>query len=219
MTTVRGELTRTRILDAALALFRERGYDNTTMRAIAERAQVALGNAYYYFESKDHLIQAFYGRTHDEHLAVCQPLLAETGSLRERLLMVMRAKLDTIEPYHQFAGALFKTAADPASPLNPFSDASRPVREEAIALFRTVVDGATTKIPADLRAELPQLLWTYHMGIILYWIHDRSTGRAKSYRLVEQTVMLIDRLVALAGLPLMGSIRASVLEMIAESQQ
>ena len=42
----------------------------------------------------------------------------------------MRAKLETIEPYHRFSGILFKTAADPESPLNPFGEESRPVREE-----------------------------------------------------------------------------------------
>ena len=211
-------MTRARILDTALALFLEKGYEHTTMRAVAERAEVALGNAYYYFESKDHLIQAFYGLTHDAHLAMAQPLLAEPRPFRDRLLDVMRAKLETIEPYHEFSAALFKTAADPASPLNPFSQASRDVREQSTALFRQVVDGSTTRMPSDLRAELPGLLWVYHMGIVLYWIHDQSPDRRKSYRLVENTVGLIDQLIMLARLPLMGRIRASVLRMIAESQ-
>jgi AcrR family transcriptional regulator len=46
------------------------------MRAIAERAGVALGNTYYYFRSKEHLIQAFYARSHAEHLAAAAPVLA-----------------------------------------------------------------------------------------------------------------------------------------------
>ena len=124
----KGERTRAQILEAALELFRERGYDETTMRAIAERAGVAVGNAYYYFRSKEHLIQAFYQQTHQEHLEASREILARERGLRERLLGVMRAKLDTIMPYHRFAGVLFKTAADPASPLNPFSEESGPTR-------------------------------------------------------------------------------------------
>ena len=54
--------TRSAIIDAALRLFRERGYDATTMRAIATEAGVSVGNAYYYFESKEQLIQGFYDR-------------------------------------------------------------------------------------------------------------------------------------------------------------
>jgi predicted ATPase len=40
---------------------------------------------------------------------------------------------DTIEPYHRFSGVLFQTAADPQSPLNPFSDESVPTRRESTA--------------------------------------------------------------------------------------
>src|SRR5947207_4583094 len=105
--TPKGARTRAAILEAALALFDQRGYEETTMRAIAERAGVALGNAYYYFRSKEHLIQAFYGRTHEEHLVASTPILEKQRTLKARLLGVMHAKLETIEPYHQFSGILF----------------------------------------------------------------------------------------------------------------
>ena len=52
----KGEQTRAKILESALALFMERGYEETTMRAVAEEAKVSLGNAYYYFESKEELV-------------------------------------------------------------------------------------------------------------------------------------------------------------------
>jgi len=63
------------ILNSALELLRDLGYEKTTMRAIAKKAGVSLGNAYHYFGSKDHLIQAFYHRTHAEHLAASLPVL------------------------------------------------------------------------------------------------------------------------------------------------
>ena len=215
-TTTKGEQTRARILETALTLFRERGYEETTMRAIAEHAGVALGSAYYYFRSKEQLIQAFYGRTHVEHLAACAPILARERTLRARLRGVMHAKLETIEPYHQFAGLLFKSAADPQSPLNPFSPESAPVRQEATELFAEVLRGSTTRVAADLQAELPELLWLYHMGIILFWIHDTSPGRVRTYRLTDHTVDLIARLIPLASLPVLRPVRRMILRTIAE---
>lgn len=212
--TLRGEQTRAVILETALDLFRERGYEETTMRAIAERAGVALGNAYYYFRSKEHLIQAFYGRTHDDHVAACAPILKHERTLKGRLLGVIKAKLDTIEPYHQFAGILFKTAADPDSPLNPFSPESLQVRQQSTALFAEVLKGARTKVPDDLMAELPDLLWIYHMGIVLFWIYDRSGNRIRSYRLAEHTVDLVTKLIRLASLPVMRPVRKSLLRML-----
>ncbi len=215
--TAKGEQTRQLILETALELFRERGYEDTTMRAIAERAGVALGGAYYYFRSKEELIQGFYLRTHEEHLAASAAILAGGGTFRERLLGVMRTKLETIAPYHQFSGKLFKTAADPDSPLNPFSAESQPARREATSVFAEVMRGATDlKLPEDLAAELPDLLWTYHMGVILFWVHDRSPGQARTWRLMERTVDLVARLVALARNPLLAPVRKSVLRLFRE---
>src|SRR3982074_3250548 len=45
-----------RILDATLALASKGGYDAVQMRAVAERADVALGTLYRYFPSKNHLL-------------------------------------------------------------------------------------------------------------------------------------------------------------------
>jgi AcrR family transcriptional regulator len=215
--TAKGEQTRTLILETAVELFLERGYEETTMRAIAERAGVALGSAYYYFRSKEQLIQAFYSRTHQEHVAESGEALRTERTLRDRLLGVMQAKLRTIEPYHRFSGVLFRTAADPESPLHPFSPESLPAREEATELFAEVVRGAEDRrLPGDLEAELPDLLWMYHMGIILFWIHDRSPGRVRTWTLMERTVDLVSRLIAISAFPLMGPIRKSVLRLLAD---
>ncbi len=214
--TPKGEQTRAQILEAALDLFRERGYEETTMRAIAEAAGVAVGNAYYYFESKEHLIQAFYARTHEEHVAASREVLGRERGLRERLLGVMRAKLDTIAPYHQFAGVLFKTAANPLSPLNPFSAESLPVRRQATEIFAEVVSGADTRLTPELAAELPNVLWLYQAGVILYWIHDSSPGCARSYRLMERSVKLVLRLISLFQFPLLRPFLKELLTMVAD---
>ena len=217
--TDKGQQTRAAILEAALEMFRERGYEQTTMRSIAERAEVALGNAYYYFHSKEHLIQAFYGRTHDEHLTASEAVLARERDLKARLLGVMRTKIETVEPYHQFAGKLFKTAADPHSPLNPFSEESEAVRQESIAVFAEVVRGSKTKVPKDLMADLPYMLWLCHMGIILFWIHDSSARRVRTYRLLGLTVDIMVKLIGVASNPLMRPLRRSAVRLMAELRQ
>lgn len=214
--TPKGEQSRALILNTALDLLQEHGYEKTTMRAIAKRAGVSLGNAYHYFGSKEHLIQAFYHRLHQEHLHAVHPELAKETTLRARLMTVMRLKISTLEPYHEFAGVLFKTAADPHSPLNPFADASAPVRRDSIQLFEEVVSETRARIPPDLREQLPYMLWLYHMGVIMFWIHDSSPKRARTYRLVDQTVDLLDKLISLASNPLMRPVRKRALKLISE---
>ena len=217
--TSKGEQTRAKILETALALFLERGYQETTMRAIASDAGVSLGNAYYYFRSKEHLIQAFYLRTHTEHLVAARPVLESETDFEKRLLGVMKAKLETIEVYHQFSGQLFRTAADPASPLNPFSDESEETRQESTALFEEVIAGSKIKLSKDMRRELPHLLWVYHMGVVLYWLHDDSPGRRRTHKLIGHTVPLVTRIVSLGSLPVLRTLTKRTLTFLAELRE
>ena len=56
--TARGERTLRKILDAALAEFGERGFSESSIASITQRARVALGTFYTYFDSKEALFQA-----------------------------------------------------------------------------------------------------------------------------------------------------------------
>ncbi|HET6857082.1 MAG TPA: helix-turn-helix domain-containing protein, partial [Streptomyces sp.] len=117
----KSEQTRALILETALRLFQEKGYDRTTMRAIAQEAGVSVGNAYYYFAGKEHLIQGFYDRMTHEHAADARARMAGTRDFSERLEIALTSWVDCASPYHEFASQFFRTAADPESPLSPFS--------------------------------------------------------------------------------------------------
>ncbi|QKW11096.1 TetR family transcriptional regulator [Streptomyces sp. NA04227] len=181
-----------------MRLFQERGYDKTTMRAIAKEAGVSVGNAYYYFAGKEHLIQGFYDRIADEHQRRVVPVLEKETDLESRLAGVLHIWLDIAEPYHEFAAQFFKNAADPESPLSPFSPESEHAREAAIEVHRQVLAGAKGKVPAELREILPELMWLSQMGLVLYWVFDRSEGHRRSRRLADRGARLTTRGVALA---------------------
>jgi AcrR family transcriptional regulator len=212
--TAKGEQTRRLILETALRLFRERGYAQTTMRAIATEAGVAVGNAYYYFSSKEQLIQGFYLGAQEGHRAAAAEALARETDFAARLRAVMHAGIDTNTPYHEFAATFFKTAAEPTSPLSPFSAESSPPRDASIALFREVLSGSTAKFDPELRADLPELLWLGYLGVILYWVHDRSPEQAKTRRLIDGAVPLIDRLVGLSRLRVLRPVTREVIQLI-----
>jgi AcrR family transcriptional regulator len=193
--------TRTAILDAALALFRDRGYDATTMRAIATEAGVSVGNAYYYFDSKEQLIQGFYDRIQVAHAAAAQPILDRETTLEARLLGVATAWIDLVEPYRPFAGQFFKNAAEPTSPLSPFSAESSGSRDAAIGLWREVVEGGDVPVPALLQDELPDLLWVAFMGVVLFWVHDRTPAAAATRNMVGHGMSLLVQAIRVASLP------------------
>ncbi|WP_406439751.1 TetR family transcriptional regulator [Streptomyces sp. NBC_00631] len=194
----KSEQTRALILETAMRLFRERGYEKTTMRAIATEAGVSVGNAYYYFAGKEHLIQGFYDQLAAEHRVAVREVLDKETDLERRLAGVLKVWLDIARPYHEFAVHFFKNAADPDSPLSPFSPESEHAREEAIRVHREVLAGAKTKVAPELRDVLPELMWLSQMGLVLYWIFDRTEGRERSYRLAERGARLTARGVSLA---------------------
>ncbi|MCB5169971.1 TetR family transcriptional regulator [Streptomyces bambusae] len=194
----KSDQTRTLILETALRLFQERGYDKTTMRAIAKEAGVSVGNAYYYYASKEHLVQGFYDRIGAEHQQAVRPILDAETDLQTRLAGVLTAWLDIAEPYHEFAAQFFKNAADPESPLSPFSAESEPARNQAIAMHREVLAGSKTKVPAELADILPELMWLSQMGLVLYWVFDRSEGSAKTRKMAVKGASLTTRGIVLA---------------------
>jgi AcrR family transcriptional regulator len=214
--TPRAEQTRAAIVEAALRLFRQVGYEAATMRAIACEADVSTGNAYYYFASKEELIQEFYLRSHAEHAAACRHLLETETEFGRRLRGTLRALIDVLNPYHSSAAAFYKHAAEPSSPLSPFSADSSAARDASIDLYRQVADGSSAKIDRELRAELPDLLWLYSLGIVLFWVHDTSPGCRKTYSLIDATVPLADRLISLARMPVLRGTTREVVAIIRE---
>lgn len=53
--------TKTRIQHVALELFAEQGYDKTSLRELAERLGMTKASLYYYFKSKDDIVQSLVG--------------------------------------------------------------------------------------------------------------------------------------------------------------
>lgn len=210
----KAELTRRSIVDAAMRLFLDGGYDKTTMRAIADEAGVSLGNAYYYFGSKEHLLQAFYDRVQTEHAAVAETVLAREKEFPARLQGLVEAWVDIAEPYHAFAGKFFKNAAEPSSPLSPFSPDSAGTRVASTELFRRAVEDSDLKLAADLRRQLPDLLWLTHMGVVLFWVHDDSPGQERTRALVRRAVPLVDKLARLTRLPVVRGVVRDVVELV-----
>ncbi|WP_098009455.1 TetR/AcrR family transcriptional regulator [Streptomyces sp. sk226] len=217
----KSEQTRTLILETALRLFAERGYDRTTMRAIAQEAGVSVGNAYYYFASKEHLVQGFYDRIAGEHAEAVRPVLEGDRDLAVRIRGVLLGWLDVAEPYHRFASQFFKNAADPDSPLSPFSGDSSAARDAAISIHERCLAGADVKSDPQLAPLLPQLMWLMQMGLVLYWVYDRSEGAERSRRLVERTAPIAARAIALSRFrvlrPLVRQVRGLLVEFLPET--
>ena len=208
--------TRARIRDAAIASFVENGFAATTMRAIAADAGVSVGNAYYYFPSKDHLVQELYVRVQAEHAAAARPRLSTTTGLVERLRVVFETGLDAVAPYERTASGFLTAMIPPDSPLNPLGAESGPAREMTIALFREAVDGAAHRLPADIAAMLPDALFVAHLALVLRWTYDRGDDHRRTQRLLDAALGLFGLALPVIGLPGIRRATREMLQLVAE---
>lgn len=180
--TPKGEATRQRALEAALALFRRKGFDGTTMRDIAKAAGLSLGAAYHYFPSKDALVMAYYGWMQSEHERRAREATPEGADLATRLRALLETKLDLLVRDRRILAALFRNLGDAEHPLSVFSRQTAAIRRRSIAQFEAVFEGA----PAELRRLAGLAAWLLHLALFLLFLHDRSRGQARTRRLARE---------------------------------
>jgi len=215
--TPKGSQTRARILEVALALFQLQGYEKTTMRKIAREAAVSLGSTYYYFQSKEHLVQALYRQLYLGYEKSFQSLLASKKDLKSRLIGLLQAKLELSGPYHGFSSVIFKSVLDPHSPLNPFNPESELLRLDSIRLMREVLEGSNAGARLNLEEELPILLWLYELGITLYWAQDYSDEYRDTFHLLDRTADIVCWIVRFSNIPLMRPLIRSLCQLVTDT--
>ncbi len=198
----KSEETRGRILEAALSVFRERGFDKATMREIATEAGVAVGAAYYYFDSKDAIVMAFYERAQGVMHPQIEASLDRARTLESRLRAIIDTKLAYFAPNRKLLGAL-SAHTDPEHPLSPFSSETVAIREQDIASFERAIADSGVKLPPQTAPYLGRLLWMYQMGLLLFWVYDKSPEQARTTVLYEKTLRMLLLTLKIAGFPLL----------------
>jgi AcrR family transcriptional regulator len=209
----KSEETRARILAAALELFRGKGFEETTMRQIALAAGVAIGGAYYYFDSKDAIVLAFYDQAQKDMESRLSEVLEGSKDLRTRLAGIVEVKLEYFKISRRLLGAL-AGHTDPQHPLSPFSAQTEAIRANDIRSFEHALDGSRVRVSQDLRQYLPRILWMYQMGLILFWIYDRSPGQRRTRALIDKSLDVVVRLIQLSRLPLTKPLRRVVIGLV-----
>ena len=214
------DTTRENILTSALKLFREKGFEQTTMRDIAKSAGLSLGASYYYFKTKEAIVMAYYDRVQAEHTALAIPAMQKAKDFRARLGVAMHTKLDIIKDDRRLLVALFRYGGDPDHPLSWFGPATKRQRELAMQIFEAAI--GDEKLPKDVRLLAPRLLWTAHMGMILYFLNDKSAGQKKTRALVDGGLDLLVQAFSMSSVPLLQPmvkpIRSKIISLLEEAE-
>lgn len=214
--TAKGEDTRERIYHTALRLFRERGFDATTMRDIAAAARMSLGAAYHYFPGKDAIVLAYYDRVSQEHARRVAAEAAGLETLADRLSVAFQSKLEILRDDRPLMGALLRFAGDPRHSLSFFGDATREHRLQSMAVFSAVLGDEA--LPEDLARLAPVALWALHMGLLLYFLHDGSPGHRRTLALTEGAIGLVVAALKVVRLPVLRPLRRRVIALLDEAK-
>ena len=188
------------------------------MRAIATEAGVSVGNAYYYFESKEQLIQGFYDRAQIDHAAAARTVLEAETDLAARIVGVGEAWLGVDGALPPVRRQVLQERRRAHQPTQPLQRRVEPRPRRAVDLWREVLDGSDAR-PQAAAAELPELLWLYFMGIVLFWVHDPTPDVSATRRVLQRTAPLVVRAIALTRLPVMRSLLDDLVGLLHDIRQ
>ena len=211
----KGGETRDRIYQAALALFRERGFDASTMRDIAAAAGMSLGAAYHYFPSKDAIVLAYYDKISEETEKRVRAALTGVTNLRDRLRIPFHTKLDIVQADRPLLGALLRYTGHPGHPLSFLGENTRSQRLRNIRLFALALEGG--KVPDDSVVLVPTSLWAMEMGVLLFFLYDESPRQRRTRQLVDGAVDLYVTGLKLTRLAVFAPVRRKELALLDEA--
>ena len=181
---------RKRIVTAALNLFQAKGFEATTTREIARKADVAEGTVFNYFKTKEDIALSFFEQEVDHAFATVRgnPRLRK-APLEEKLFALVQSQLEFLAPYERFIGAAFVEALKPASPLGPFSHRAQELRHRYIGFVQELIEESLPKRrPSPLTWMAPQAFWIYYLGALLYWLHDASPGKQNTLAFLDRSL-------------------------------
>ena len=155
---------RSRVIDAAVALAAEGGYDAVQMRDVAAGANVALGTIYRYFTSKDQLLAAamveWLGQLEEE--VGRRPARGDTAA--ERVVDVVRRASRTLGRNPRLTAALVTAVAAPDPDVVALHRQSSGAMQRILSAPMGDLDEAT-------KADVVRVLNHVWFSALLAWVH------------------------------------------------
>ncbi len=179
---------RKRILDATYELAREGGFDAVQMRAVADKAEVALGTLYRYFPSKIHLLVSALASEfeHAEAAFRDKPIPGDTSS--ERVIFVLKKTTRGLQGDPHLTEALTRAFM--------FADASVANEIHSVGMLLSsmltqAMHPGATELTAD-DVAIARVIGDVWLSALVAWVTGRSTA-AETGAHMENAVRLLLR--------------------------
>jgi AcrR family transcriptional regulator len=175
---------RKRILDATLALASKGGYDAVQMRAVAERADVALGTLYRYFPSKIHLLVSALARELERVRERTERLPLPGDTPYERLMFILARITKGLQRDPQLTEAMTRAFM--------FADASAAAEVDTVGrlMDRMFARALTDEEPSDEQLAISRVISDVWLANLVAWVTRRASANDVADRL-ELTIALL----------------------------
>lgn len=168
---------RRRILDATLALASKGGYEAVQMRAVAEKAEVAVGTLYRFFPSKVHLLVSALAREFarlDERTERSAP---PGDTPQERMIVVVSMITSAMQHDPNLTEAMTRAFM--------FADASvaKEVEQVGQTVDRIIARAMASGEPNEVQLSIARVVSDVWMSNLVAWLTRRATAADVQYRL------------------------------------
>ena len=175
---------RKRILDATLALASKGGYDAVQMRAVAERADVALGTLYRYFPSKIHLLVSALARELERVRERTERIPVPGNTPYERLMFILDRITKGLQRDPQLTEAMTRAFM--------FADASAAAEVDTVGrlMDRMIARALTEDEPSEEQLAISRVISDVWLANLVAWVTRRASATDVADRL-ELTIALL----------------------------
>ncbi len=186
------EQTRAKLIEAAVEIISEKGFRATTMKAIAKKADVGIATIYNYFPNKDKIFYAYFEAQYIKLAQQLEEIEAfETYELDEQIQTLIETCLDNFLPDREFVAEAAHLAI--FSPFTSFNNG-----KQAREIFLDTVKDIWNNYLEQRGLERPLsqdwmllLFWEYYLGIVAYWLEDKSENFNHTTQLIDKTSEII----------------------------
>ena len=162
--------SRSRILKEARKLFAEKGFFNCKMSEIAQAAEMSQGNLYWYFNSKEHLLQSILSEGFEAHEAMTSQVAGLSLPGKDQLLELIERSIDLYSQQNAFITILLSLLAHGGMPFieELGFDMARIGLQYHRHLGKIFTDACNEGIVADLDPDtLTMLFYAFFNGLII----------------------------------------------------
>lgn len=159
---------RQRVIDAAMALGLDGGYDAVQMRDVAAQADVAMGTVYRYFTSKDHLLAATLVYWVEQLAVRIEQHPPQGDQPADRVLEVLDRALRAMGRQPRLVAAVFTSLSSP-------DPAAVGCQQQITLLMEGIIAGAMGEPALPDMSERARMIGHVWYSALVGWINGWST--------------------------------------------